>query len=371
MKKINLLLSVLFVSFMIGCKSIDELEVKPKDGLVKLTKPFVLDTNSIHLKPNSMETLKQLEAMFQKNMKNNKATRKADFDNYAFGKSLWEEMLTQEQNQWFNNIALFGNNSEEVKEKIWNDIYEVENFMRLIGMELNRNIFDPNSEISSPYFSLKLALLSAAHVQSIGDGLTGGWVAESYKNRFDNDTRNQILYNDYVGRSIGHNTQNNGFYLFLDVTMTSWVNNNRAIPGSVLYGYYEGVPIFVNVFMQSGRAVTFPGYSRSLSGIHFATDEINLNDTRRHEFGHILQSEETGLLCFYTTIAIASIKSADRQGSESGYSHNCFWTEVTANWLSWKYFNYPTDWNENSFPTYANTQCDGYKEVAIGDMCKQ
>lgn len=153
--------------------------------------------------------------------------------------------------------------------------------------------------------------------------------------------------------------------------MESWVNNNRAIPGSILYASSEGVPLYVNPFFLSGRAVTLPGYNRSLSGIHFSTDEINNFDAQRHEFGHILQSEETGLLCFYATIAVASIKSANRQGNEPGYSHNCFWTEVTANWLSWKYFNYPTNWNENSFPTYGNTQCDGYKVVAIGDMCNQ
>ncbi len=184
MKKISLLLGVFFFSFFIGCKSIDELDVKPKDGLVKFTKPFVLDTNSVHLKPNSMETLKQLEAMFKKNAKNDKSARTESFS-YSFQKTLWRITLSQEQNEWFNSIALFGYDAEDIKDKIWNDVYNVRNFLDMFGMERN-------PDISSPYFSLSLALLSAAHSQSVGDNLTGGWVRESYKNRYNNETLNQI-----------------------------------------------------------------------------------------------------------------------------------------------------------------------------------
>ena len=312
MKKISLLLGALFFSFMIGCKNIDELDVKPKDGLVKSAKPFVLDTNSVNLKPNSIETLKQLEAMFQKNMKSNKLAKKADFDNYAFGKAMWEANLSSEQNDWFDNIAIFGNNSEQVKEMIWNDTYEVEKFMSLIGMELNRNIFNQNAEIASPYFSLKLALLSAAHHNSIGDNLTGGWVRESYRYRYDNQTLDQIVFNDYIGRSVAGNTQNNGFYLFLDVVISSWIYGNRAVPGVTRVGTFNGVPLYANPFASG--SFTLPASTRDACGIYLQSASLDDGDEIKHEFGHILQGEDLGLWCFYTEIAINSTKSANKNG---------------------------------------------------------
>lgn len=201
MKKISLLLSVLFVSFMIGCKSIDELDVKPKDGLVKFTKPFVLDTNSVHLKPNSMESLKQLELMLKKSVKNDKSAKKADFDGYGLGKLFWQAGFSPEQNQWFNSIELFGYDSEDIKQKLWDDVYNVRNFLDMLGMERN-------PDISSPYFSLSLALLSAAHTQSIGGNLTSGWVGESYQYRYNSQTLSQIVFNDFIGRSVATNSNN-------------------------------------------------------------------------------------------------------------------------------------------------------------------
>jgi hypothetical protein len=231
--------------------------------------------------------------------------------------------------------------------------------MSLIGMELNRNIFNQNAEIASLYFSLKLALLSAAHAQSIGNSLTSGWVYESYKNRYDNETVNQIVFNDYVGRTVGINTQNNGFYLFLDVTVSSWINGNRAVPGVTRVGTFNGVPLYANPFASG--SFSLPASTRGECGIYLQSASLDDGDAIKHEFGHILQGEDLGLWCFYTEIAINSPKSAKRDG-QNGYSHKCYYTETDANSRSKTYhlFTYPDfQWNDDRYPIAS--LCPGYE----------
>ena len=69
----------------------------------------------------------------------------------------------------------------------------------------------------------------------------------------------------------------------------------------------------------------------------------------RHEFGHILQARIVGNLTFYTVIGKESLISASLHGV-GGHSHDLFWTETWANFLSFEYFGKPGYWNSIRFP---------------------
>lgn len=62
----------------------------------------------------------------------------------------------------------------------------------------------------------------------------------------------------------------------------------------------------------------------------------------QHEFGHILQSREVGIKAYYSVIAPESAVSAARSAVDPSYSHDHFWTETWANYLSKSYFG--TSW---------------------------
>ena len=57
----------------------------------------------------------------------------------------------------------------------------------------------------------------------------------------------------------------------------------------------------------------------------------------QHEFGHILQARKVGLVAYYSIIAKESFISASFDGI-NGWSHDLFWTETWANYLSQNYF---------------------------------
>jgi hypothetical protein len=97
-------------------------------------------------------------------------------------------------------------------------------------------------------------------------------------------------------------------------------------------GIFEGIKIFEAHWMPVGAGMALPGF-----GIIVYPGGSGNIKLLRHEFGHILQSKETGILSFYFEIGIPSLFSAMRNG-KNGHRHQMYWTEVWADQLSTLYF---------------------------------
>lgn len=77
----------------------------------------------------------------------------------------------------------------------------------------------------------------------------------------------------------------------------------------------------------------------------------------RHEFGHVLQYKNIGFVKYYGVLAPASLSSATNNLN----NHNLFWTETWANYLSYNYFNQPSNWNF-SYPIQ-NISLDHWNQI--------
>ncbi|MDW3196851.1 MAG: RHS repeat-associated core domain-containing protein [Cytophagales bacterium] len=104
-------------------------------------------------------------------------------------------------------------------------------------------------------------------------------------------------------------------------------------------GKFEGVKIFesreLGTFRDSKNhwsgGVTLPGKGIIVGqGVFSKNFDIQL---MQHEFGHILQAKRLGNARFYAHIGKASLLSA-----AFNHSHNTYWTETWANYLSQQYF---------------------------------
>jgi hypothetical protein len=84
-------------------------------------------------------------------------------------------------------------------------------------------------------------------------------------------------------------------------------------------------------------------------------------DLLRHEFGHVLYSRKFGEKAF-VEMAVASMQSVD------GGSHKENWTEWTANFLSWQYFNGPSDWKHSQYPIQPSLNNPSYPPMSIFDF---
>ena len=115
-------------------------------------------------------------------------------------------------------------------------------------------------------------------------------------------------------------------------------------------GTFEGVPIYESPSLGRGMysgGITLPG-----RGIVVGTDVFSKKQDLwllKHEFGHILQAKEIGVLNFYTFVGPTSLGSATRSGSW-GLPHREWWTETWANYLSYNYFGKPNNWPRLRFP---------------------
>jgi hypothetical protein len=115
------------------------------------------------------------------------------------------------------------------------------------------------------------------------------------------------------------------------------VVGDKTVTGKYV-GKFEGVNLY-EAPIPEGSAATLPG-----RGIILSKGQFTLNGSSRytkellqHEFGHILQARMVGLKAFYNVIAPESFISASLDGV-CGWSHNTFWTETWANYLSNNYF---------------------------------
>ncbi len=112
-------------------------------------------------------------------------------------------------------------------------------------------------------------------------------------------------------------------------------------------GKYEGVNVFeskeLGTYYHSRNewsgGVTLPGKGIIVGqGVYSRNYDPQL---MQHEFGHILQSRRVGTGTFYGIIGKGSLISA-----AFNHSHNTYWTETWANYLSQQYFGgayLPTD----------------------------
>lgn len=115
---------------------------------------------------------------------------------------------------------------------------------------------------------------------------------------------------------------------------------------------FEGVRVFWVNFgdFKRGAALTLPGI-----GIFVGKGRESDLNLLRHEFGHILQFRKWGFWFFYRYIAGTSLKSA-RTSRKKDYFHQSTWTEWSANYLSYHYFDKPKDWNFHRFPIAPNEE---------------
>jgi len=122
-------------------------------------------------------------------------------------------------------------------------------------------------------------------------------------------------------------------------------------------GEFEGVNVFENetFFGDIGeggnlRGATFPGKGILVSKGVYTSGKPNGKALLQHEFGHILQSREVGIKAYYSVIAPESVASAARSVVDPSYSHDHFWTETWANYLSKEYFG--NKWYGYKFKSY-------------------
>jgi len=116
------------------------------------------------------------------------------------------------------------------------------------------------------------------------------------------------------------------------------IGRKRTFTGEYV-GKFEDVSVYESARMGVGSnsaGIALPG-----RGIVVGKGAFSQNlalDLVRHEYGHILQAKMFGKLAFYSTIAPESVISA-ALNRKFGHSHNSYWTETHANYLSSKYFD--------------------------------
>jgi len=110
---------------------------------------------------------------------------------------------------------------------------------------------------------------------------------------------------------------------------------------------FEGIRIYAlnTSRFNRGSAITIPGI-----GIFLGLKQINNTGLLRHEFGHILQCRQKGVLFFWLKIAPVSLMSAFNTSINKKHIHMNIWTERSANRLSYDYFGQPEDWDTIRFP---------------------
>ena len=101
-------------------------------------------------------------------------------------------------------------------------------------------------------------------------------------------------------------------------------------------GKFEGVNVFESKRM--GNIKTIPERGIIVGKGVFTSGELKGTAMLQHEFGHILQYRQVGTKAYYSVIAPESLFSATRSRFDSLYSHDYFWTETWANFLSKEYF---------------------------------
>jgi hypothetical protein len=199
--------------------------------------------------------------------------------------------------------------------------------------------------------------LWAGYTYALSRGWAGGW-GDFLTLAYQNGLTGTMTLHNY--KTVTTGTYFN--YKLVDVSITSIATNsysvNIGVEGS--WGnsqgqgdrYFEDARVYTLNFghFKNGAAITIPGV-----GIFVSPRDANNIDLLRHEYGHILQYEKWGAKIFLGDIVPASLKSANKANKDWSFNHMDTWTEWSANYLSYQYFNQPTDWKFNKFPILPNT----------------
>lgn len=106
---------------------------------------------------------------------------------------------------------------------------------------------------------------------------------------------------------------------------------------------FENIPIvYCNIgAFRNGASMAVPGI-----GIVISKKYVHDIQLLRHEYGHFLQAKRWGYFFFYFRVAFSSLMSVIRKPRY----HKYHWTEWSANYLSYHYFDDKENWDMESFP---------------------
>lgn len=117
--------------------------------------------------------------------------------------------------------------------------------------------------------------------------------------------------------------------------------NEETITGKYV-GTFEGINVFESKKMGDIRnnysGITIPERGIIVGRGVFTSASNNGRAILQHEYGHILQYMEVGTKAYYRVIAPESLASATYSRIDKSYSHDLFWTETWANYLSKNHF---------------------------------
>jgi len=198
---------------------------------------------------------------------------------------------------------------------------------------------------------------SGAFLSSIGNGLLNGDnFGSSFKDGLVQGGINGLIGGTINGISSGVASYNKGLNFFtgkgtFDVSQAAAScipPGLKNVTGKYVGQYLNEVDVYETAELGIGKnsgGVTLPGIGIIVGqGVH--SKGANL-DLMKHEFGHVLQYRLIKSNAYYRVIGTSSLASASLHGVD-GHSHNKFWTETWANYLSQQYHG--GAWNTIDFP---------------------
>ncbi len=113
-------------------------------------------------------------------------------------------------------------------------------------------------------------------------------------------------------------------------------------------GEFENTSIYESALCKKGHGLTIPQIGIiTYQGAFSKGLDLGLI---KHEFGHILQYRNVGIIKFYFGIGLPSLMSALKASFNKSYRHQTHLVEIDANRLSFNYFNQPKNWDLKRFP---------------------
>lgn len=318
------LCSFLFLLFVASCRN-DKEQVITEPGLDR--SKSVLDTN-----------------------------RNARLMDTGISRADWEDNLSWAQQNWIDQQS----DPEDVSYSLWND-------EQILGSYLSAEGFSEDIAIGYPLYTYQIAAIGALHTKSVGASAAYTWVQMTYTTGYASVVYD-IMYNFDVGKQVAMTYPNIPDLLRKVYKIMFIDGHDFKVPGQMNVGTYRGVPLYTASYMNYG-SFTLPGSTRSQGGIYLQAGQQNSQDLIRHEFGHILQAEQSSLDCYYSNIAISSAWSAVKATVGSyihvgNYRHQCYETETDANLrhIALLTFEGATGtWNYIEFPT----SCSGYSTAYL------
>lgn len=188
--------------------------------------------------------------------------------------------------------------------------------------------------------------------QSFGDGLLTG-LKSGYKSAIAAGIMGGIASGiDALGKNVDFWTGNvsvnlDGAYSCKETDPTDMLSRLKEKKADILGKYvgdFEGQHVYeskmLGTYSETGsyRAFTLPDRGIVAGKGVFTSNSINGRAMIQHEFGHVLQYRIVGTAKYYTVIAKESLLNCAKIWPYNKISHDLFWTETWANYLSKQYF---------------------------------